>query len=82
MRGFQNVTGFDVKLPERGTSHSAGYDICSAEDTVLEVGDTVVLKTGLKAYMAHDEVPFVSGISCLIPMLDRIKINSTSSCAI
>ena len=56
MRGFQNVTGYDVPLPKRATSHSAGYDICTTEDALLEAGDTVVLKTGLKAYMGADEV--------------------------
>ena len=48
MRGFQNVTGYDVPLPKRATSHSAGYDICTTEDALLEAGDNGCIKNWIK----------------------------------
>ena len=36
-----------AKLPERMTDGSVGYDICSAADYLLRVGDFVIIKTGL-----------------------------------
>ncbi|MFW6377645.1 MAG: dUTP diphosphatase [bacterium] len=44
------------KLPERGTSHSAGYDFYSPIDFVLEPNQFVKIPTAVKAYMLADEV--------------------------
>ena len=63
IRGFEIAKGFennDIHLPIRTTKHSAGYDIEAAEDTIIPsfkkgIKPTLV-KTGLKAYMAEDEV--------------------------
>ena len=62
-RGFEIAKGWeekDIHLPKRSTVFSAGYDIEAAEDTVIppfkdEKVPTLV-KTGIKAYMADDEV--------------------------
>ena len=59
MRGFKVCKGYensDITLPKRGTKFSAGYDIESAEDVVIEPGCMVMIKTGIKAYMQEDEV--------------------------
>ena len=63
VRGFEVAKGFensDINLPVRKTKYSAGYDIEAAEDTVIpsfKKGDApTLIKTGLKAYMADDEV--------------------------
>lgn len=56
-RGFEVVTGFDQAIiPLRGTSGSAGYDFCSYEEATIEPNQTVMIKTGIKAYMLDDEV--------------------------
>ena len=63
IRGFEVAKGFEesnINLPVRKTKYSAGYDIEAAEDTVIpsfKKGDApTLIKTGLKAYMADDEV--------------------------
>lgn len=59
MRGFKVCKGFensDISLPKRGTKYSAGYDIESCEDVVINPKEVVVVKTGVKAYMKDDEV--------------------------
>lgn len=62
LRGFEIAKGFedkDITMPERKTKYSAGYDVCAAEDCVIEPfkkGDKPTLvKTGIKAYMQDDE---------------------------
>lgn len=63
IRGFEIAKGFeneDIKIPERKTKYSAGYDIEAAENTIIpsfKKGDKPTLvKTGLKAYMMENEV--------------------------
>ena len=62
-RGFEIAKGFEdknINLPERKTKYSAGYDIESAEDTIVpsikRQNTPTLIKTGLKAYMQDDEV--------------------------
>ena len=62
-RGFEIAKGFEdynINMPVRKTKHSAGYDIEALEDTIIpsfQKGDKPTLvKTGIKAYMAEDEV--------------------------
>ena len=57
-RGFERVSryGADIRLPERKTAASAGYDIEAAADVTIVPGATVLVPTGLKAYMQPGEV--------------------------
>ena len=62
-RGFEIAKGFEnmsINLPKRSTKNSAGYDIESAEDTIIPAfkpgQKPTLIKTGLKAYMMSDEV--------------------------
>lgn len=62
IRGFEVAKGFEesgITMPERKTKLSAGYDVCAAEDCIIEpfkMGDKPTLvKTGIKAYMQDDE---------------------------
>lgn len=57
-RRFAPVTGYEGRatLPQRKTAGSAGYDLAAAADTVVEPGRVTLVPTGLKAYMAQDEV--------------------------
>src|SRR5574344_748247 len=64
MRGFETVArvmGKEVKLPERSTDKSAGYDFFSYEDVVIPsilfngIQPPFMIKTGIKAYMEEDE---------------------------
>ncbi|MBR1679528.1 MAG: dUTP diphosphatase [Bacilli bacterium] len=65
-RGFEIAKGYenqDINLPVRKTKYSAGYDIEAAEDIVVPsfkkgMAPTFI-PTGLKAYMASDEVLYL-----------------------
>lgn len=52
-RGFRVLEGFSgVRIPQRATRQAAGYDIESAmEDFTIYPGETVLVDTGLTAYM-------------------------------
>lgn len=69
LRGFEVITAYaeqDIKLPERKTTESAGYDIASAEDVTLVPGKVTLVPTGLKAFMGLGEYLAIyirSGIS-------------------
>lgn len=55
-RGFEKVSGYEyVNLPQRKTKQSAGYDIESAVNVVINPGETKLIPTGLKAYMDENE---------------------------
>lgn len=57
LRGFEQVKGReDAVLPQRGTEKSAGYDFVVTSDIWIQAGDTVIIDTGVKAYMQEDEV--------------------------
>ena len=43
-------------LPRRSTKNSAGYDFMVLSDIVLEPSSTVLIPTGVKAFMEDDEV--------------------------
>ena len=65
-RGFEIAKGWedkDIHLPLRKTKCAAGYDIEAAEDTVIPsftkgMAPTMI-STGIKAYMAEDEVLYL-----------------------
>lgn len=62
IRGFEAVVEemrkgtMDYILPVRGSSKSAGYDISSPIDVVIEPHSSVLVWTNIKAYMLQDEV--------------------------
>ena len=63
VRGFEVAKGFEdkeINLPVRKTKFSAGYDVEAAEDTIIPSfkrgNKPTLIKTGIKAYMADDEV--------------------------
>lgn len=45
-----------IKLPQRATAKSAGYDVFSLIDFALQPNEDIKLPTGIKAYMQDDEV--------------------------
>lgn len=57
VRGFEYVSrmGTIVKKPTRGSIHSAGYDFYAYDDYTIEPKQSVLIKTGVKAYMPSDE---------------------------
>lgn len=65
-RGFEIAKGWEdknINLPVRKTKHAAGYDFEAAEDTLVPsfkkgVNPTLI-PTGIKAYMADDEVLYL-----------------------
>ena len=46
----------DIKLPERATAGSAGYDFFAPVDVVLNPGETVKIPTGVRVEMEPDWV--------------------------
>lgn len=59
IRGFEVISAYkdqDLNLPTRATTGSAGYDFFLAEAVIINPGETVMCKTGVKAYMLNDEV--------------------------
>lgn len=55
-RGFERITGYKyVNLPKRKTKQSAGYDIESAVNVVINPGETKLIPTGIKVYMDENE---------------------------
>lgn len=57
VRGFEVVSRMEtpVKLPTRGSIHSAGYDIYAYDNYEIEPKQSVLIRTGVKAYMSSDE---------------------------
>ncbi|MFA6800990.1 MAG: dUTP diphosphatase [Acholeplasmataceae bacterium] len=62
MRKFEVVTTFEnqnVLLPKRQTTHSAGYDLASILDVMIEPGEIKMIPTGLKVKLPGDEALFI-----------------------
>lgn len=57
-RRFAPIAGYEgqVRLPERKTGLSAGYDLEAAADLTIEPGKVALVPTGLKAYMEPGDV--------------------------
>lgn len=57
VRGFEYVSrlGGIVRRPTRGSIHSAGYDFYAYDDYTIEPKQSVLIRTGVKAYMPDDE---------------------------
>ncbi|HOA79659.1 MAG TPA: deoxyuridine 5'-triphosphate nucleotidohydrolase [Defluviitaleaceae bacterium] len=50
----------ELKLPKRATAKSAGYDVFTPIDIILEPNEEIKLPTGIKSYMLDDEVLFAA----------------------
>lgn len=64
---FKVFPGVKTKLPERSDSRSAGYDLHSKEDYVLQPGESHTFWTDVCATMFFDNVMFIfarSGLGC------------------
>lgn len=57
MAKFEKVKRIEeeIKLPERSTAHSAGYDFYAIEDTQVFSRGVTYVKTGVKVKLAEDE---------------------------
>ena len=51
-----DLSGLEILLPKRGTSHAAGDDFFIQQDVILPPGKIILIPTGVKAYMQGDEV--------------------------
>ena len=49
----------ETLLPKRETAHAAGYALKVAERVVIEPGESVLVPTGVKAYMQAGEVLYL-----------------------
>lgn len=78
-RGFEVVTKFKnqgIELPKRKTNGSAGYDFSAAVDVELKPKEITFVTTGIKAFMAKDEVLQMYPRSSLSFKKKLIKANS------
>jgi dUTP pyrophosphatase len=78
-RGFEIVDHYKndgLKIPVRKTSGSAGYDIASRIDMVIQPKEIAFVPTGIKAYMQEDEVLQVYPRSSLGFKKHLMKVNS------
>lgn len=66
----------DIKLPQRATAKSSGYDFYSVCDFLLVPGQTIKLPTGLKVYMQDDEELLIFPRSS-VGFKYKIKIDNT-----
>lgn len=48
-----------LTLPSRSTAYSAGYDLVSPLNFMLKPGETIMIPTGIRAYMPHNMVLMV-----------------------
>lgn len=58
-RGFAIISEYtnqNINLPVRKTAYSAGYDFEAAKTIEIEPSQTVLIPTGIKAFMGNDEV--------------------------
>lgn len=49
----------DVKIPQRATSKSAGYDIYSPVNVIIPAHQQIMIPTGLKVNMEDDDVMLI-----------------------
>jgi dUTP pyrophosphatase len=78
LRGFAFVQAYADKgltLPHRKTTHSAGYDIASAETIAIAPGEIKLVPTGVKAYMKDDEVLLLYARSSIAVAKQLILMN-------
>lgn len=54
--GKYNITYDDIIAPKRATSKSAGYDVFSLFDFILQPNGEIKMPTGIKAFMQDGEV--------------------------
>lgn len=61
MNKFEYVSSSpkDFSLPKRSTAKSAGYDFYSPLDFIIEPGEIVEIKTGVKAQVSEGEFLFL-----------------------
>ena len=61
MRKFEIVSRIkeNIKLPERSTKNSAGYDFFNIERVVCKSHQITMIKTGIKAQFPQDEALFL-----------------------
>lgn len=80
-RGFQIVSAYldkNIRMPQRKTGLSAGYDLEAAETVTLSPRETAKIPSGLKAYMQPDEVLFVFARSSLFSLKKCMLVNSVA----
>ncbi|QWC00770.1 dUTP diphosphatase [Mycoplasmatota bacterium] len=78
-RGFEICEAYineNLILPVRKTKASAGYDIASRQDMIIEPKAIAFVPTGIKAYMQEDEVLQIYPRSSLSFKKHLIKVNS------
>lgn len=46
----------EIRIPQRDSDSTAGYDICLLEDITINPGEIMKLPTGLKSFFENDEV--------------------------
>lgn len=82
IRGFEILPGYGApKIPQRGTSLSAGYDLAAAIEGPWRIlpGARVLVPTGLTAYMQDDEELQIRTRSGLANKFGLVVLNSPAT---
>jgi len=80
-RGFKIISHYQnrgVRLPQRKTEQSAGYDFEAAESLTIPSMQTAKIPTGLKAFMNPNEALFVYARSSLYQTKQCLLVNSVA----
>ena len=78
IRGFEKTKNApeDLKLPQRGTEQSAGYDFFSPEDIEIPANSfSELIMTNIKAYMQPDEYLEVTIRSSLATKKGKLMVS-------
>ncbi len=68
MRKFEVIEKYKnsgIAIPKRATDSSAGYDLASVENVIIEPGEIKMIPTGLKVTMPKTEALFIFARSSL-----------------
>lgn len=80
MRKFEQVKRLEmqIKLPERSTVKSGGYDFVCPEDTIVAYAGVTYVRTGVKAYFPDDEILMLCNRSSNPKKKELVLINRSS----
>ena len=79
VRGFEKIKGckMDVKMPERATKGSAGYDFYSAEDKIIPSLPKLLFKSFFQAFAEDEPIEYLKSIKSIIkPVLIQTKVKA------
>ncbi|CAP18418.1 DUTPase [Candidatus Phytoplasma mali] len=72
---ISNYTNHNIKIPQRQTKFSAGYDLESAEDIIFQPKEIKLVPTGVKAYFEPEEFLIIC-IRSSVPIKKKLILSN------